>query len=237
MVAAFSAYINQTYGIKPYISSIVFVLIVYLIFNKNINGVIKINEILVPILVIFILYLGIKNIPFLTEKNVSNEICENTKGWLISAILYASYNSIILIPILTSLKDLTKDKKSIIVISVVCCLIIIILAFSIYGLLLRGSKEIFELEMPLIEITSEFGKLFKYVYGFVIATAIFTSVISTGYSFLKNVSTSKKDYNNISIIMCLTGIVVSNIGFSNLVKVLYPLFGVLGIMQIILLFM
>jgi uncharacterized membrane protein YkvI len=183
-------------------------------------------------LIFFILYLGIKNIPFIAEKNISSEICGNTKGWFISAILYTSYNSIILIPVLTSLKDFVKNKKSIVVISIVCSLITMLLAFSIYSLLLRECGEIFELEMPLIEITSEFGTTFKYMYGFVIATAIFTSVISTGYSFLKNVSTSKKNYNNISIIMCITGIAISNIGFSNLVKVLYPLFGVLGLIQI-----
>ena len=89
--------------------------------------------------------------------------------------------------------------------------------------------------MPLIEITMQFGRIFKYIYGFVIIASIFTSAISTGYSFLENVSNNKKIYNIILLSMCVTGILVSNIGFSKLVELLYPLFGILGLIQIFML--
>ena len=114
-------------------------------------------------------------------------------------------------------------------------LIIIILAFFIYGLLLRGEFFISELEMPLIEITSEFGNIFKYIYGFVIIASIFTSAISAGHSFLQNISKNKTYHDIILLVICITGILVSNIGFSKLVETLYPIFGVLGLIEIILL--
>lgn len=86
--------------------------------------------------------------------------------------------------------------------------------------------------MPLIEITMQFGIIFKYIYGFVIIASIFTSAISAGYSFLGNVSKTKRSYEIILLIICITGVVVSNIGFSKLVEMLYPLFGILGLIQI-----
>lgn len=36
--------------------------------------------------------------------------------------------------------------------------------------------------------------------------------------------------------MCITGVAVSKLGFSNLVNLLYPIFGFFGIIQIIILF-
>ena len=54
MVAGFSAYIEQSYKIPIYISSTIFVIICYIIFKKSIQGVVKANEILVPLLVILI---------------------------------------------------------------------------------------------------------------------------------------------------------------------------------------
>ena len=72
----------------------------------------------------------------------------------------------------------------------------IILSFAIYGLLLKGQFFIKELELPLLEITLEFGEVFQYIYGFVIMVSIFTSAISAGYSFLENVSKDKKEYKN-----------------------------------------
>lgn len=232
MIAGFSAYIEQTYKIPIYISSTFFVIVCYIVFKKSIHGVIKANELLVPILVIIIAYLGIKNMPYLGNQNTQNLIMEKQNGWILASILYASYNSIILIPVLTSLRNYIYSKKAIIKISIISSIIIVILALFIYGLLLRGEFFISELEMPLVEITLQFGIIFKYIYGFVIVASIFTSAISTGYSFLENVTKKGKNYDIILLTMCLSGIAVSNIGFSNLVKTLYPLFGMLGLVQI-----
>lgn len=234
MIAGFSAYIGQTYRIPIYISSIFFVTICYIIFKKSIQGVIKANEILVPILVILIAYLGTKNMQYIFEQSKESAVIVKQNGWIMASILYASYNSIILIPVLTSLRNYIYSKKQIIKISIISSIIIIVLAIFIYGLLLRGEFFVSELEMPLIEITIQFGKIFKYIYGFVIIASIFTSAVSTGYSFLQNVTKTKKSYDIVLLIMCLTGIAVSNIGFSNLVETLYPLFGILGLVQIAL---
>lgn len=234
MVAGFSAYIEQTYRIPIYISSIFFVVICYIIFKKSIQGVIKANEALVPILVILIAYLGIKNMPYMFKANEPTIIGNSSNSWIIGSILYASYNSIILIPVLTNLRSYINNTKQIIKISVISSIIIVILALFIYGLLLRGEFFVSELEMPLIEITIQFGKIFKYIYGFVIIASICTSAVSTGYSLLQNVTKTKKGYEIVLLIMCITGIAVSNIGFSNLVEMLYPLFGVLGLIQILL---
>lgn len=234
MIAGFGAYIEQTYSIPIYISSTIFVIICYIIFKKSIQGVIKANEILVPFLVLLIIYLGTKNIPYMFKQNDGVMLTSKQSAWIISSILYASYNSIILIPVLTSLRNYIDSKKSIIKISIISSIIIIVLAFVIYGLLLRGEFFISELEMPLIEITMQFGKIFKHIYGFVIIASIFTSAISAGYSFLGNTCKSKKEYNIVLLIMCVTGILISNIGFSNLVEILYPIFGVLGLIQIFL---
>ena len=186
-------------------------------------------------LILLIIYLGIKNFPYMLSKNSDILIEVSNRGWLFNSILYASYNSILLIPVLTSLRNYIDSKKGIIKIAIISSIIVIVLAFLIYGLLLRGQFFIQELEMPLIEITMQFGRIFKYIYGFVIIASIFTSAISTGYSFLENVSNNKKIYNIILLSMCVTGILVSNIGFSKLVELLYPLFGILGLIQIYML--
>lgn len=235
MVAGFSAYLKQSYGINIYFSSTLFVIICYLIFKKNIEGVIKVNEILVPILLILIIFIGMKNLPFIITKKDMTQTT-NSNYFLISSLLYASYNSIVLIPVLTGLRNYLTNKKQIIRISIICSLIIILLAILIYGLLLRDTFFISQLEIPLIEITMQFGKVFKYIYGFVIIASIFTSAISTGYSFLKNIAKSKDGYNAALLLICVSSIFISNIGFSKLVETLYPVFGILGLIQIFLLF-
>ena len=126
------------------------------------------------------------------------------------------------------------DKKQVNLISIFSSIFIILLSFFIYGLLLRNNYNIENLELPLVKISLEFGKIFKYIYGGIIIISIFTSAISTGYSFLKNVSQNKKQYIYTLLIISIIGVLISNIGFSKLVEILYPTFGILGIIQIIL---
>lgn len=232
MIAGFSAYMKQAYEIPTYFSSSIFVLICYLIFQKNLKGMVKINEYLVPFLLFFIAYLGIKNIPYLIESKAAILVETKTIGFLMNSVLYASYNSIVLIPILVTMKDYCTTSKEIIKVALFCGVIILLLSLCIYGLLLQGQFFVEDLELPLLEISREYGKIFPSIYGFVIIGSIFTSAIATGYSFLENVSKTKKAYHTILIFICIVGILVSNVGFSKLVQILYPLFGILGLLQI-----
>ena len=71
------------------------------------------------------------------------------------------------------------------------------------------------------------------MYGFIILGSIFTTSVSLGTSFLKNTVSSEKMYKKVAIIICAFSVFISNIGFSNLINLLYPLFGYLGIIQMI----
>ena len=76
-------------------------------------------------------------------------------------------------------------------------------------------------------------KILRYIYGVIILGSIFTTAISLGVSFLQNTAKNKKGYTQISIIMCITSVIISKFGFSNLVSLLYPIFGYLGLIQIL----
>lgn len=232
MSAGFSSYFKQEYNISIYIASTIFAVLCYIILKNNIEGIIKISSILVPIIIIFILNLGSQNFAFSINQIANMNFLGNMfVDSIISSVLYASYNSIILIPVLISLKRYINNKNKI-CIGVFTSLIIIILSIFVYIILLKASVDIMKLDLPLIYVVKQFGKIYEYLYGIVIIISIFTSALSAGYSFLKNCTKSKKNYNIILIIMCVTSVFIANIGFSNLVNILYPIFGILGIIQI-----
>ncbi len=86
--------------------------------------------------------------------------------------------------------------------------------------------------MPAVYVVSNMFPILKYLYGFIILGSIFTTAISLGTSFLQNLKQEKKSYTQIAAIMCITSVAISKIGFSNLVSLLYPIFGYLGLIQI-----
>lgn len=186
-----------------------------------------------PILIIFIIILALKNINIYENINLKMTETSLIKS-IYSAIIYSSYNSITLIPIVISTKKYLKNKTQIIITSILVIIILIILATSIYGLILKIDLDIKELELPTVYTAGMFGNIYKYIYGGIILVAIFTSCISAGYSILENYIEKPKKYKAIAIILCISSVLVSNIGFSNLINLLYPVFGLLGLVQIII---
>lgn len=233
MIAGFGTYFAQEFGINQLVGSSILAIITYIILNTNVRGVVKANGIIVPILIILVGIIGIlnlKNLPLLQIKNYM--IPNNNIEFILQAVLYASYNSILLIPVLITLNKYIKNKKQINKISILSSGIIAIMSILIFLLLTKVDVDIEKLEMPAIYVVSNMFYILKYLYGFVILGSIFTTAISLGMSFLRNISKNEKSYSHIALIMCITSVVVSKIGFSNLVNMLYPIFGYLGLLQI-----
>ncbi len=234
MVAGFSGLLEQEYKIPNIISAIVFVLLCYFTLKGNIKRIINANFFLIPILIIIIIIIFFININ-LTEINIFNQnIMQSVRyNWVVSSILYSSYNSILLIPILIGLSKNVKNKKSIITISVVCSIISLILGLLLYIMLFQSGNNLSIIELPLIYVIKEFGNVYAIVYTYVMIVAIYTSAISAAYGVLENYNNDEKKYNLVLFIMSILAIPIANIGFANLVNILYPIFGLLGFVQIV----
>ncbi len=233
MIAGFGAYFYQEWKINSLIGCIIIAFFCFIILKKDIKGVVKVNEILIPILILFISLIGIINIGSIDIKNIFEYIGKKQNyEWIISSILYCSYNSILLIPVLITLNKYVKNKKDIICISSISSIIVFIIAICIFLMLIKIDINTTNIEMPAVYVISKFFSGFKTIYGFIILSSIFTTSISIGISYLQNIAKNKKSYTQIAIIMCITSIPISLVGFSNLVTYIYPIFGYLGLFQI-----
>ena len=242
MIAGFGAYFNQVIKINSFIGSAILASLCFIIFLGSVKRFVKINEILIPILIVFIFIIGIINLDKIANINLNNinnfilhEKSNNLFSWIISSILYCSYNSILLIPVLITLKNYIKNKNQILIISIISIIVIIILSVILFLNLINIDNNIISnLEMPMVYVANQMGKIINLLYGFVIIASIFTTSISLGISFLQNFAKNKKSYTQIAAIMCITSIGMSQFGFSNLVNLLYPIFGYLGLIQILI---
>ena len=234
MIAGFGAYFEQELEINSLIGSSVLAILCFIVFRTNQKGVVKVSEILVPILIVFITIISILNLKDFDINNIKNYFINNKSyNFLLSSIVYCSYNSILLIPVLITLKNYINNKRQVISISVISTIIIVLLSISLFFILTKVDIDISKLEMPAVYVVSRMSRIFEIIYGFIILGSIFTTAVSLGNSFLQNVSKKKKSYTHIAFIMCITSIVISQIGFSNLINYLYPIFGYLGIVQIV----
>lgn len=231
MIAGFGAYFEQEIGVNKIIGSAILAIMTAVVFFTSVKGVLKVSEFIVPILIIFIVIIGGMN---LTTVESGGEIPIIKKGWLVSSITYCSYNMILLIPTLISIRNQLKKQSNIKYIAIISGILMITMSIMIFMLLMKC--DVSTLEMPIVYVVRKFFNKFKVAYAFIILSSIFTTAISIGIGFLQNMSKSKKSYPHIVLFMCITSLIVSNFGFSKLVNLIYPIFGYLGILQLILIF-
>lgn len=233
MVAGFGAYFEQEIGINRIIGSIVLNLLCVIVFFSNIKGVLKASNLIVPFLIFFIFFIGIKNI--VQIRTIDFHQMKN--NWILSMLIYNSYNFILLMPVLISLKKQITKEKNIKKVSILVTIIILILSINIFFLLLNANiKEIENQEMPIVYIISNYFNKYKKIYAFIVLASIFTTAISVGIGFLQNISENSNSYPQFVLFMCITSLLMSNIGFSKLLNFIYPVFGYIGILQIVIIF-
>ena len=232
MISGFGTYLSQSFGMNQIIGSSILALISYIVFLRKIESFAKINNIVIPILITIILIIGIINIVNL--KKIDNNIyLDKSYFWILQAILYASYNLVLVEPVLVNLKQFLKNKKQILKISIGVGIIMTILATLEFLLLTNVDVNFKNLEMPLVYVVEKTFPRFTYLYGIIILIAIFTTAVSVGISFLNNISKNKKRFPQKAEILCISSVIISQISFSKLVEYLFPLFGFLGLLQMI----
>ena len=230
MIAGFGAYFEQEIGINRIIGSVLLAIITSRVFFTNVKGVLKVSQYIVPILIIFLVISGGIN---LVTINSEVEMPIMKTGWLMSSITYCSYNLILLIPVLISIRKQITKQSNIKYIAIISGILIIIMSIMVYMLLLKSDIDVSTLEMPIVYVIRTFFPSLKIIYAFIILSSILTTAISIGMGFLQNTSQDNKSYTQFVLFMCITSLIVSNFGFSKLVNFIYPLFVYIGIVQII----
>lgn len=237
MIAGFGAYFKQEYNLNRLIGSILLAGICFIIFMGNVDGLLKVNKYLVPILIIFMVLIGFMNFSNIKLSKITyKEANSNVFKAIVSGTVYASYNIILLIPALITIKNKIEKNKYIKYIAILSSVALFILALIIFFLLTNIKININDLEMPVVYVIGKYFPSFRVIYGFIILASILTTAISEGISFLENVCKTRKSYTQVAIILCITSVFFSKIGFSNLINLLYPIFGILGLVQILIIF-
>lgn len=231
MISALSSLFNYQFNIAKIITiSWCIFICFFILYKKNINFIYMINSVLMPILILFIFSLCIFNINF---NNINFATFNNNSNIFISifmGLLYFSYNSLLLIPIIFDLK-INKNNNNF-KISFIFSFIIFIITFLINLLLLSFYNLIYNLELPILYISNSSLKIFSYFYFFIILSAIFTTMISSGYSFTSNFNNN--NFKIKLIVFLLFSFIFCLFSFSDLINFFYPIFGLIGFIQIFL---
>ncbi|THE10807.1 hypothetical protein E1I69_17275 [Bacillus timonensis] len=215
---------------------LIFGFFLVLVFLWNINGLVSINMAIIPALIIFLITVLFI---FLTSagKDFSFNLQEQS-NWP-SAFTFTALNILPLVAVLGAIGKEMKSKGEAWVASIGSGLFLGVITFIYNEALIEVAQEIMLYEIPLFVIL----KNFPYIAVFIMSILLFGAIFTTAASGLLGLSTRFKDIMKmplwmIAILLILLMIPFTTFGFSTLVSILYPIYGIanLYLLAVILLY-
>ena len=236
MVAGSGAVFYEEFGVHRNIGILIMAALCLIVFLNDLKGVVMLNTILAPIMTVGIVFLGIYVLVFKDTDVMSMGYFfkQATNHWFFSSLLYVSYNTLTIIVVMTTLLPLLSRRKVAICGGIAGGIFLGCMAFLLWGVLMMFYNEILPYEIPLLYIVTQKGRIFEWIYVFVLYSAMFTTAVANGYGFLNHISGLLKVNKKLcAFVLCAFSVPCAYIGFENLVKNLYSFFGYLGLFMMI----
>lgn len=234
MIAGSGAVFKEQLNLPFNVGIIVMVICSFIVFLFNLEGLSLINTILVPLLIIGILFISVSITGEIGLDFSKVEGADLTRkgNFFTSALLYFGSNSLLIIVVFSSMLPIIGNKKTAIFGGLSGGVILFVLALSILNSMLLYYNEIFYLDIPMLKLCGYIGEGYGKIYSIILWIAMFTTALANGFGFINRVSKGNNKYL-VSVIFCMSAFPLANIGFGNLVGVLYPIFGAIGFVMMV----
>ena len=209
------------------------IMAVSLIFTNlhGLKGITTANILITPVLTIITTLIGIYSLsyhewnltivhfPFQTE-NIP------TPHWLLSSLLYLSYNLAMSITVLAPLGACISERRTRIAGSILGSLLLMLLAGLITVVVMVHYPLSLDFEIPMLYIAGSQHILHHAAYIIIFAAAMYTTGLASLYGCATKLTaaTGISALTSLLIVISLS-LLLSTIGFAALISVIFPLFG------------
>lgn len=237
MLSGTGALFEERFGMPANAGILLTIAAGFLIMRKGISGLLAVNVFVVPVMVLFHLYAAGEAVgrPDFWERLFTMEL--SNAGWKLwmSPFSYAAFNLALAQAVLVPLAFEVGDKQTIkrgafLGGAVLTCLLLA----SHASLIQLG--DVSHYDIPMAQVVEQLIPTLHFIYAFLIYGEIFTSVIGNAYG-LKEQLYARIQYppSLLFFFIFSAGFLLSQISYSTLLGLLYPLFGLISLVFLILL--
>ncbi len=236
ILAGSGALIHQFFGIPKILGSLIMILIAIFFLLRDTEGLIEVNSFIVPGLIGTLTLITVLYFSFCKDtisfSNISS-FPPQKSGLAISTILYAGYNTLSASGVLVPLSTQMKKTKTMIIGVITGAIGLTILCLMINLLLTVNQPYIYNYEIPLLFVANRFGNTIQALLLVIIWLEMFSTEVSDVYSISKTLQQSFNiEFKKAIFIVLGTALLISQLGFGNLITKLYPMFGLLSLIFI-----
>ena len=235
MLAGAGATGREAFGFSFSAGALVIAAVVFLVLCFGLDGIVKVNLFLAPLMLLGGIFVGLFSL-FASTVPTFSHFTGRGFGlfWALAAIVYASYNLVTGVPILAATSKMAATKKDALWGGILGGSVITILGICMALPLFLYQSNVINLEIPFLYIITRHGYGFRIFYLAILISAVLTTAACNAFAVQEWLKTRGfKNTVKIAAVVCILGVALSHIGFSNIVAFVYPAFGLLGLFMII----
>ncbi|MBO4570245.1 MAG: hypothetical protein J5689_03435 [Clostridia bacterium] len=200
------------------------ILVCYALVIRGLDSLKRINIIFVPIAIMLVSVIFINKLG--DGRIVTSEIGNNNIILaILFSILYSGMNSLTILPVV---KLVPKGNKTIGIFFILSALLI-----TIINLILLTNQVG---DMPLLNEANLIGNIFSKLFSVILLMGLMTTLLSSAFVLKKAIDKNgNQNFESASLIFFIA-IIVSILGFKNIINFLYPAIGALGAIVFIIRF-
>lgn len=235
MLAAAGSTLLQQFGLPPLAGGSLMAVLAIATLCLNVRGIINLISAVMPFLLGMVLLITIYSIfnynaPLDVLNAVAQENPDRAAGhWIISALLYASFNIAVGFPMLAVIGGLTRDQRAAglggIVGGLGLGLLILVLNIGLFA----NVNQLQDVELPTLALSARIHPALAVVMSLSLICMIYSTAVGMFFAFSARFAKPETNrFKWVSAVSVLIGLALSQFGFTKLVGTVYPLLGYVG---------
>ena len=237
MMAGTGAMFAQQLGLSPALGNALMGLLTAITVLRGLRGVIAAISAVVPFLLVSVLLISLftlKNAPPDFQLGLGGTGSGLLGNWLWAAILYTSYNIILSASVLGPLGAEAKHRRTVLLGGALGGLGLGFASLMIYLAISASGAEVSYLEVPMLHMALQIAPIAGVLFSLVLVAEIYTTAVGALYGFSARLMERNGRQGIAKITLTVSAaFFASLLGFSNLVRYLYPLQGYGGIVLLL----
>lgn len=233
MLAGAGALLQETYQLSPWVGSTLMMALVFLTMMSGKSGIIKSFKLAVPFLIfgmIAVIAFALMNSDW---SNINSQPTDPSGSWIISTVLFVSYNMILATSVLVPLGKELKTKTTALKGALIGGLTLGAIGLLVVLVIMLNSVQLKGVEVPIVHLASNLSSRIGRSYSIILLVGIYTTAVGCIFALEQKLKDKVRfDIRILSLIIMSAALFLSNIGFSNLISVVYPVSGYIGLFML-----
>lgn len=241
MISGAGATISEYYGLSPYLGRVLMAVLSLITVSFGLKNLANVIGNIGPVIIVFTILVGaislfnnFDNLPVAIEFVKNAEIAKPAPNAVVSGILYASYNVVVLVGILVGLGATTDNKKEAVLGGLFGGIALMLAGGMMYLAIFAQANVVFDKAIPTLFLADQISPVIGKLFSIILLLGIFSTAAPLLWMCANRFCEDENPkFKMVTLIIAVVGLLGGLLPFGKLVGTIYPYTGYIGIFLMI----